>query len=263
MDFNIAKRNLIILLIILNLVLIVSIYQHNNKVSIDNPYFSTEALDNFYRLLEAKNIILEAELPKSYENMEIVDFEYEPINNKSFPSLFEELKEIESSNNFKKAVVKIPYDDILIKRKYYKISEYEDRLDFSKEFLGIYFSNFKFDLKLIEEDLIVYNPIIEGFIYEDSYVKFNFTEEAIFVEILKITPIEKVSARRNVVTPVEAILSLVPKLESGDTIKRIDLIYYFELNEEELYKVKNARALPSWRIITEDNKVFYVFALKE
>lgn len=263
MDWNIAKRNLIILLLFLNISLIVSIYNHNNNVSIDNPYFSTETLDNFNKLLSSKDISLDVEIPRNYEDFGIVDVEYETINNMSYPLLFDELKDIESSNNFKKAIIKLPYDDILVTRRNYRLDDLNDRLDFSNELLSIYFSKHQFDIKMVTEDLIYFNTVDDGIIYEDSYVKFNFEQDAIYIEVLFIIPLETVTARRAVITPIEAILILMPNLEEGDIIKKIDLIYYFELNEEELYKVKNARALPSWRIITEDGKVLYAFALKK
>lgn len=260
MDVNLAKKYLIILLVILNLFLLFSIKNHNNNVSIDNPYFSKQTKQNFEKLISDRNISINTELPKSYDLMGIVDFKYEDITNKTRPELFLDFEKINSSNNFKKASLEIPNDDILVIRLKYDLSDKNSRKKFTQEFLNLYFNEQEFDLKIHTNSYIEYNPVFNNVIYEDSYIKFSFLEKYILVEMIMISPEKDVIERREVITPIEAILNILPSLESGDIIERIDLIYHFDLNEEELFKVKNARALPNWRIITNTGKVLYTFA---
>ena len=65
MDWRKAKNYIIALLVILNLILLISILGHNNNASIDNPYFSKDALKDFDAMLALYNVRLDTE-PKLF-----------------------------------------------------------------------------------------------------------------------------------------------------------------------------------------------------
>ncbi len=133
---------------------------------------------------------------------------------------------------------------------------------FAQNFLTEYFPGYGFYLKQIKDCCLEYNPVLNTIIYEESYVRFEFGSETITVTAIMIDAREEASQKKTAITSVEAILNILPELSAGDVIVGIDFIYYFDLKDEELYKVKNARAFPHWRIITQDGKVIYTPAFR-
>ena len=93
-------------------------------------------------------------------------------------------------------------------------------------------------------------------------MEFVFDEDSVTIAAIEIHPNKSVDNGKRSITSIEGVLNALPSLSEGDNIIAIEFIYYFDLSDEELYKVKNARAFPHWRIITDTSKVVYVSAFK-
>jgi len=258
MDWNKAKNYLIIALAILNIFLVISIFNHNNNVSIDNIYFSKKSMADLQTMLDRKNVKITTQIPTDVYNTGTVNVEYQSINSAAYPLLFEEYNGKINVNSLKKLVIN--NSDIFI----------EDTVSaeaFSQRFISRYLIDYTYELRnYTDEDGIItffYNPVYNGFAYEESILKFEFSHEGVKIVMIVMKPLDVSATSTNVITSVEAILKAFPSMKENTVISKIDFIYYFDtVLAEDLYKIKNARAFPCWRLITSDNELFYVPALE-
>lgn len=258
MDWDKAKTHLITFLAILNIILIVSIMSHNNAVSIDNIYFSKKSLIDLQTVLDRKNIKITTELPKEINRVGTMNVEYETLNAESYPKLFKTFDDQIYVNALKKLVLEL--DNISIN----SLSEAEN---FSNKFLAKYIPDKEFSLRNYSLGngaiKLYFNPIYDDFIFEESSVRFEFSENKLKVVMIIMRPLETSASKRDSITSVEAVLKAFPSMENDSIINRIDFMYYFDSNSaDNLYKLKNARAFPCWRIMTTSNKIYYIPAIE-
>lgn len=258
MDWNKAKNYLIIALVVLNGVLILSIINHNNMASIDNVYFSKKTLTEFYEILNRKNIKIDCDIPKDIYNIGTTTVEYQTINAENYPLFFHDYKDKLEVESLKKLTL---VDTNIV------ITDENTAQTYIQNFISKYMPGQQYAFKNILKNengmTFFYNPVYDGFIYEESFLKFEFTENGMFFAMIVMKPLDVSSTRRDSITSVEAILKVFPEIKEGSSITQIDFIYYFVRNtDEELYKVKNARAFPTWRIKTDDGLFYYSAALE-
>ena len=258
MDWDKAKTYLIASLVILNLVLVISIMSHNNAVSIDNIYFSKKSLIDLQTVLDRKNIKITAELPKDIYKVGTMSIEYETINADSYPVLFKAFDDKIYVNALKKLVLEL--DDV-------SINNLSQATSFSEKFIAKYMPEKEFRLRNYTLGngaiKLYFNPVYDDYIFEESALRFEFSEDGAKLVMIIMKPLETSATRRESITSVEAILKAFPSIEANSVINKIDFIYYFDSNSaESLYKLKNARAFPCWRIMTSNNNIFYVPALE-
>lgn len=262
MDWKTAKNYIIILLAIMNILLLLSIMSHNNNASIDNPYFSNRSMENFNKLLKEKGIALSVEMPKEIHTVGVYNVEYEDLTQERYADLFRDLKGVKTSENSKKLLIEIPSDELIIRGVRYLADSEAEREIFAERFLRRYFPDRSFRRKYTNDGRFVFNPLFGQVLFEESFIEFAFEEKKVIIQAMLIIPKEESPNKKDIMSSVEAVLNALPQLSEGDRIVGLDFIYYFDLNEEELYRVKNARAFPSWRIITEKGKVIYILAFK-
>lgn len=262
MDWKTAKNYIIILLAIMNIILVISIIGHNNNASIDNPYFSKKSLENFEKLMQEKGIELLVELPREVHTVASLNVEYERFSQETYPELFDDFQGANAIQNSKMLELLLPADELFIQNTRYEMQTEGEQKIFAEDFLERYFADHKFHLKYTKDDRLVYNPLIDGILFEESFVEFSFIEGDVIIRAALLQPKEGSSNKKGTMTSMEAILNALPQLSQGDRIVGIDFIYYFDLEDGELYRVKDARAFPSWRIITERGEVIYILAFK-
>lgn len=262
MDWKTAKNYIIFLLSLMNIILVLSILGHNNNASIDNPYFSVKSLNALKKVLEDRNITLSTDLSKEIHTVGVINVEYEVFNEEKNPDLFRDFEEVRTFENSKKIRIEIPHEALFLDGQAYDPQDEKEQKLFTEQFLMNYFPYRHFHLKTAENGRWIFNPLISGILFEESFVEFHFGADHVIIEAISILPKEESPNRREAMTSVEAILSALPQLSAGDRIVALDFIYYFDLSEEELYRVKNARAFPHWRMITDKNKVLYIPAFK-
>lgn len=258
MDWIKAKNYLIIALAILNMFLVISIIDHNNNVSIDNIYFSKKSLSDLQTMLDRKNVKVTTEIPTDIYNTGTVNVEYQTINAAAYPLLFEEYDGNIDVHSLKKLVINNP--DVFIDNTV-------NAEKFAQRFISRYLSNYNYELRNYTDDegniTLFYNPVYGGFAYEESPLKFKFSDDGVKIVMIVMKPLDVSATSNNVITSVEAILKAFPSMKENTVINKIDFIYYFNTDSaEDIYKVKNARAFPCWRLITSNNELFYVPALE-
>ncbi|MGB5824105.1 MAG: two-component system regulatory protein YycI [Proteocatella sp.] len=258
MDWDKAKKYLIISLVVLNIALILSIVSHNNVVSIDNIYFSKKSLADLQTVLDRKNIKITTEIPKDIYNLGTINVEYDTINDSNYPILFDAYENQITVNVLKKLVLKEPG---LV------IDNSADAENFAFRFISKYLNGLEYSLRnFTSEDGVItlyFNPVYDGYIFEESFLRFEFSQDGMKIVMIAMKPLDVSATKREAITSVEAILKAFPSMDRNTIISKIDFIYYFGTNfAEDLYKVKNARAFPCWRLMTSENKFYYVPALE-
>ncbi len=260
MDWNKTRKYLIYMLVLINLLILSSVIKHNNNASIDNPYFSRENMADFDRLLEMKNIKLEADLPRDIYLTGSVNAEYRDFNKINHPKLFLDY-DIKTFENSKKITIRLDKMLQTIGEDEYNILNARQRKEFAQAFLKKYFpSNTYLEIKSDDENFLTYKILYKDFIFEESMVNFKFGSSVVIITATDLRPREDSANKKNTISSVEAVLSVLPQLKSGDVIKDIRLLYHFDLPAEELYKVKYVRVFPYWKITTQDD-VIYTLAL--
>lgn len=259
LDWNKAKTYLIVLLVLLNLMIVLSIAGHNNITSIDNVYFSKKSIDEFYNLINQREVKINTTLPRDIYTLGTINVEYSNIGPDNYPALFEKYQDSLILDNFKKLSL---FDNQVI------IYDQDQVQSFTNSFISNYLTYLELNFRnmYIEEngDIIIYfNPIYNGFVFEESYVMFKFTKDGMYFELVQMKPLDVSPTKTQAITSVEAVLKALPQLEPGTNIYAIDFIYYFDtITDEEIYKVKNARAFPCWRLMISDRDFIYIPALE-
>lgn len=258
MDWDKAKTYLIISLVVLNIALVFSIISHNNIVSIDNVYFSKKSMADLQTVLDRKNIKITTEIPKDIYNLGTVNVGYETINESSYPILFDEYEHNITIPFLKKLVLNDPR---LV------IDNSVDAENFAFKFISKYLNSQEYNLRnFTSKDGIItlyFNPVYDGFIFEESFLKFEFSQTGMKIVIILMKPLDVSATKREAISSVEAILKAFPSMDENTIISKIDFIYYYGTDfAQDLYKLKNARAFPCWRLMTSDNKFYYVSALE-
>lgn len=258
MDWDKAKNYLIMALAVLNIFLVISIINHNNNVSIDNIYFSEKSLADLQTMLDRRNVKITTEIPEEIHKTGTVNVEYQTLSAAAYPLLFEEYQDHISVNALKKLVI---LDSEV------NIEDSVDAENFALRFIARYLDDYTYELRNYTQDdgviTFFYNPVYDGFAYEESTLKFEFSDEGMKIVMIVMKPIDVSATRTNAITSVEAILKAFPSMKENTVITGIEFIYYFETaSAEDIYKVKNARAFPCWRLMTSDNEFFYVPALE-
>ncbi len=258
MDWDKAKTYLILSLIALNIALIFSIVSHNNAVSIDNVYFTKKSLADLQSVLDRKNIKITTEIPKDIYNLGTINVEYDTVNESTYPILFDAYGDNITVNSLKKFVLKDP--KIIIDNSV-------DAENFAFRFISKYLNSMEYSLRnFTSKDGITtlyFNPVYDGYIFEESFLRFEFSDDGMKIVMFVMKPLDVSATKRETITSVEAILKVFPSMDENTIISKIDFIYYFGTSfAEDLYKVKNARAFPCWRLMTSENKFYYVPALE-
>ncbi len=102
MDWRKAKNYIIALLLVLNLILLFSIFGHNNNASIDNPYFSQSTLEDLEQLLALHQVEVAVDIPRTLYNLGTMNVEYQNMDQENFPKLYANFDEILTLENTKK-----------------------------------------------------------------------------------------------------------------------------------------------------------------
>ena len=244
------------MLIAVNLMILLSIIRHNNNASIDNPYFSRQNMTNFSQLLEMREISLQVELPREIHTLGSVNAEHRDFNRDNHPDLFEDY-DVKTFENSKRISIKLDQSIQFIDEDQYNLLEEGQREGFARHFLADYFPQNQYvQVGNKEPDTLNYKALYEDFVFEESYVTFEFGPKGALITATDIIPRETSASKKKAITSVEAILSALPDLQAGDQIMGIELVYHYDLPEEEFYKVKYVRVFPYWKISTENDTIY-------
>lgn len=262
MNWDRIRKYLIFMLLAVNIMLISSISKHNNNTSIDNPYFSKSNIENFQQLTESRGLRVEAELPKDIHIVGSFNTEYRNFNKENHGDLLEDYPNIRTFDNSKRIQLTLKEMKQTIDDNKYNILNQAQRLAFAEKFLEKYFPMNQYArIATEDENLLSYKVSYEGFLLEESYINFKFGSAMAVITATDLTPLEASANKVQSITSVEAVLNALPELKEGDIIEQIELVYHFEMPEEDLYKVDYIRSFPHWKLTTAERGQIFVLAM--
>lgn len=273
MDLKLAKKVIIISLIITNLVLFFFIYMKNEAYKDETN--EKAFIERTIALLKEKNIEVETEIPREKYMMKTLSVEFEKIELEELSRRF--FKDMVTVKNEREDNGVIRKDDITIllinrrrilyeneKPRDYTINSVEDAINDTKDFLLKHGFSEK-DLVLVKAEEkngsynVEYRKLYEEKFLETSYTNFVLEKNGISkMDRLWLNVIETSDRKLSPGSASRALLSLLDREEINKkkTIVKIEPCYYFDPEEQgyldDITKALRGRAIPSWRIEFKD-----------
>lgn len=279
MDWSKAKTILIVAFLITNILLAINLYRHGGT---KNPSLEPEFIERSLKLLEAKGIKVDTEIPLIQPSLEPLVVEYENFKNNQINGKFFE----------NRGVISLSADGILeIYRDKEKVTLINNRLIIYERLENKGENKFLLEdentaveksIKFLEERgfstedmtlshirreentyILEFSKVHEGRYLESSFTNLQIDEFGVKrLDRLWLNVIAKGEKPIYISSAPKSILSLlnISRIE-GKTIDEISLCYYFDPTKhdyiEELEQAKQGRAVPAWRIkFTDGEKIF-------
>ncbi|ERT63784.1 two-component system regulatory protein YycI [Peptoniphilus sp. BV3AC2] len=273
MDLKLAKKIIIISLIITNIILFGFIYK--KEVAYMDETNQKPFIEKTVELLKKKNIEVEAKVPKQNYNMNTLSVEFETSEiedlNKVFFGGTAEVEDPQGENGIirgrDKTLIlinrrRIIYEDQ--KPNGYNVQNIENAIDATKDFLLKH--EFKSDdLILVRSEKnddgtydIEYRKSYDQKLLETSYTNFTLNRNGIQkMDRLWLNVLEQSGKKLSTGSASKALLTLLDKQNlNKKTIVKIEPCYYFDPEEQgyldDITKALRGRAIPSWRIEFKD-----------
>lgn len=273
MDLKLAKKIIIISLIITNIILFGFIYKKETAYMDETN--QKPFIEKTVELLKKKNIEVEAKVPRQNYNMNTLSVEFETSEiedlNKVFFGGTAEVEDSQGENGIirgrDKTLIlinrrRIIYEDQ--KPNGYNVQNIENAIDATKDFLLKH--EFKSDdLILVRSEKnddgtydIEYRKSYDQKLLETSYTNFTLNRNGIQkMDRLWLNVLEQSGKKLSTGSASKALLTLLDKQNlNKKTIVKIEPCYYFDPEEQgyldDITKALRGRAIPSWRIEFKD-----------
>lgn len=273
MDLKLAKKIIIISLIITNIILFGFIYK--KKAAYMDETNQKPFIEKTVELLKKKNIEVEAKIPRQNYNMNTLSVEFQTSEiedlNKVFFGGTAEVEDPQGENGIirgrDKTLIlinrrRIIYEDQ--KPNGYNVQNIENAIDATKDFLLKH--EFKSDdLILVRSEKnddgtydIEYRKSYDQKLLETSYTNFTLNRNGIQkMDRLWLNVLEQSGKKLSTGSASKALLTLLDKQNlNKKTIVKIEPCYYFDPEEQgyldDITKALRGRAIPSWRIEFKD-----------
>ena len=273
MDLKLAKKIIIISLIITNIILFGFIYK--KEAAYMDETNQKPFIEKTVELLKKKNIEVEAKVPRQNYNMNTLSVEFETSEIKDLNKVFfggtAEVEDPQGENGIirgrDKTLIlinrrRIIYEDQ--KPNGYNVQNIENAIDETKDFLLKH--EFKSDdLILVKSEKnddgtydIEYRKSYDQKLLETSYTNFTLNRNGIQkMDRLWLNVLEQSGKKLSTGSASKALLTLLDKQNlNKKTIVKIEPCYYFDPEEQgyldDITKALRGRAIPSWRIEFKD-----------
>lgn len=273
MDLKLAKKIIIISLIITNIILFGFIYK--KEAAYMDETNQKPFIEKTVELLKKKNIEVEAKIPRQNYNMNTLSVEFQTSEiedlNKVFFGGTAEVEDPQGENGIirgrDKTLIlinrrRIIYEDQ--KPNGYNVQNIENAIDATKDFLLKH--EFKSDdLILVRSEKnddgtydIEYRKSYDQKLLETSYTNFKLSKNGIQkMDRLWLNVLEQSGKKLSTGSASKALLTLLDKQNlNKKTIVKIEPCYYFDPEEQgyldDITKALRGRAIPSWRIEFKD-----------
>lgn len=273
MDLKLAKKIIIISLIITNIILFGFIYKKETAYMDETN--QKPFIEKTVELLKKKNIEVEAKVPRQNYNMNTLSVEFETSEiedlNKVFFGGTAQVEDPQGENGIIRGKDKtlilinrrrIIYEDQ--KPTGYNVQNVENAIDATKDFLLKH--EFKSDdLILVRSEKnddgtydIEYRKSYDQKLLETSYTNFTLNRNGIQkMDRLWLNVLEQSGKKLSTGSASKALLTLLDKQNlNKKTIVKIEPCYYFDPEEQgyldDITKALRGRAIPSWRIEFKD-----------
>lgn len=271
MNWQKAKNQLIIILLILNIMLL-GVYVYDNMTK--SPYSaSEESINEFIKMVEDSGIKLDAELPVVKDSLGTLIVKYQEMDGESINRLFFDSKgTIDKSEGFQKITKGSEEITIINNRRLIyenlevRDGQQTDSIQLTKNFLvdkGYNIDDMILANRFVENDIEVleYIKVYQDMLLETSYTRMVVEKGQVkTVDRLWIDVIEESDRKVTVDPSYKALLSLLGREDlEGKEISSIRLCYYFNPEAqgilEDNTKAERGRAIPAWRIAFSDGSV--------
>lgn len=265
MDWAKSKNILIVAFIITNIFLIYNIqggiYKVDETVAIDD-----KIVKDTKNILKEKDIIVEAQVPKTVIEMAPIDVEYERYDKKDIQKLVKSNDwniSVENEKLLRLRTEALSDNYFMAREDAYRIAEnFIKKLEFNNSgetLWNIVEYNNRYE--------VIFKQTYKAKFLENSYMKVlvstNGVEE---FERIWLKPIIKDRNKREIMPATKALLKVIDKLEGESKpvqIREISLGYWFDPSQISYINSENTTsgtAFPAWRIVTSNNTVKFVSA---
>lgn len=273
MDLKLAKKIIIISLIITNIVLFGFILK--KEYAYRDPTNERQFTEKTVELLKTKNIEVETEIPRQNYNMNTLSVEFETSEIEDLKKVFfKGIAEVEENQGENGVIRDKDKTLILINRrriifedqnpKGYTVENIESAIEATKDFLLKHEFNSD-DLILVRSERnddgtydIEYRKSHDQKLLETSYTNFTLNADGIQkMDRLWLNVVEQSGKKLSTGSASKALLTLLDRQNiNKKTIVKIEPCYYFDPEEQgyldDITKALRGRAIPSWRIEFKD-----------
>lgn len=273
MDLKLAKKIIIISLIITNIVLFGFIFK--KEYAYRDPTNERQFTEKTVELLKSKNIEVETEIPTQNYNMNTLSVEFETSEIEDLKKVFfkgrAEVEENQGENGVirgkDKTLILINRRRIIFedqKPEGYTVENIESAIEATKDFLLKHeFKNDDMILVRSEQNDdgtydIEYRKSHDRKLLETSYTNFTLNTHGIQkMDRLWLNVVEQSGKKLSTGSASKALLTLLDRQNTNKkTIVKIEPCYYFDPEEQgyldDITKALRGRAIPSWRIEFKD-----------
>lgn len=261
MNWNKVKTYLIISLLFVNILFVVSIsldFYKYRKASQN----SIQMEQHLQQYLNQKQILLQASLIEYDDTMAPIDISYPELSEEDYPKLFQDYPMYTKIHRNKKLSINLPLAMVIKKDE--KLDSYVQR------FNNTYFTTESFFLKYKKEDEFntwyYFTPIYHSKPLEEAFLTYHFDRKNQNLNIQKINiEVEStVYEQREISSPLKAVALAASRMPSHSVITDVELVYYYAPQKNSnIVTTESARAMPCWRIRTEDQEFYYISAIEQ
>lgn len=273
MDLKLAKKIIIISLIITNIVLFGFIFK--KEYAYRDPTNEKQFTEKTVELLKTKNIEVDTEIPRQNYNMNTLSVEFETSEIEDLKKVFfkgrAEVEENQGENGVirdkDKTLILINRRRIIFEDqnpKGYTVENIESAIEATKDFLLKHeFKNDDMILVRSEQNGdgtydIEYRKSHDQKLLETSYTNFTLNADGIQkMDRLWLNVVEQSGKKLSTGSASKALLTLLDRQNiNKKTIVKIEPCHYFDPEEQgyldDITKALRGRAIPSWRIEFKD-----------
>lgn len=265
MDWNRTNTILITAFIILNVFLMTSTYVTKAE---QNPVDDQEFIGEVVKLLEKKNIKINAEIPEEVLILPVLETEYDIVKIDSgllknyLDESIDPLEEVYTYTNSKGQILEIIDGKklrlTLRSKATGKISEninIKNQIDNFLEDKNIdtegYLENYKY---LSESGCIyVYTQKYKDYPMDNSYMYFFADKEGLYkFEMQRITSVTEIMGKVRTIPAIEALPRILtyPEIENKE-IEKIEMSYY-SVEDSNWQNIERINSDPTWKVIFND-----------
>ncbi len=244
MDWTKAKTILIVALIVTNLVLIATYLSQNNRFAGDEK----EMQDVTVKLLEEKNIFVEADIPEETHRMAKLTVQYDKMD---------------------EAVIR----EQLAAQEPLPLSEESDKrlMDRAEDFInkcGLMNDNVKFEgiERKGKEIRIIFKNYMNDIAIEDSHIICTVKDgKLVDFDRYWLNPVEVSDIEKEVIPAAAALIKFMTEKTDDDNIyiKDISLVYWLDSNSFNAESPVTDTAFPAWKITYNRDKIQYILAWEQ
>jgi len=244
MDWTKAKSILIVALLVTNLVLIAAYFLQNSSQKDDEKEMQNATV----KLLEQKNIFVNADIPQEHPRMAKLTVRYDKMNEAA----------VEEQLAAQKALTDPAQTD-------------DELISMTSDFIqkcGLMSENVTFESidRKGSDILVTYKNYIKGIAIEDSYITCTVRDGKIAdFKRYWLNPVETGSMEKEVIPAVAALIKFMGENTSKEKIyvEGISLVYWLDSSAFDAESPVTDTAFPAWKITYNDGKSRYIPAWEQ